>query len=415
MQLKEGYENSVVGVIPVDWFIRPLAKVAHIQTGVAKNSNTKISDPVSVHYLRVANVQDGYLDLSDMSEITISRSDLRRFLVLPGDVLMNEGGDRDKLGRGAIWAGQFSPCVHQNHVFAVRCRKELSPKFLNAWTRSSYARQYFVTAGSQTTNLASINKSSLGNLSILLPPTLAEQEAIAGALSDADAWIESLEQLIAKKRQIKQGAMQELLTGKRRLPGFSGEWRFVPISRIAEITTGNKNTQDQAPDGAFPFFVRSQKVERINSYSFDGEAVLTAGDGVGTGKVFHYINGKFDAHQRVYRISNFHAEVNGYFFFLYFSTHFYDRIMQMTAKSSVDSVRREMIADMLFPITPTKAEQDAVASILTEITNEISAIESKLAKARQIKQAMMQELLTGRIRLVEPRAPEVPNQEAAHA
>jgi type I restriction enzyme S subunit len=169
---------------------------------------------------------------------------------------------------------------------------------------------------------------------------------------------------------------------------------------VADITTGGRNTQDSIEDGQYPFFVRSQIVERINSYSFDGEAVLTAGDGVGTGKVFHYINGKFDAHQRVYRISQFASRVNGYFFFLYFSTHFYTRIMQMTAKSSVDSVRREMIARMLVPIPPTQAEQSVIAAILSDMDAEIAAVEAKLVKAREIKRGMMQQLLTGRIRLV---------------
>src|SRR5438445_4067882 len=108
------------------------------------------------------------------------------------------------------------------------------------------------------------------------------------------------------------------------------------VKNVAHITTGGKNTQDRIENGAYPFFVRSQTVERINSYSCDGEAVLTAGDGVGTGKVFHYIKGKFDVHQRVYCISDFNERVDGYFFYLYFSTHFFNRIMQMTAKSSVD-------------------------------------------------------------------------------
>src|SRR3989338_984802 len=97
------------------------------------------------------------------------------------------------------------------------------------------------------------------------------------------------------------------------------DWEVDKIQNLADITTGAKNTQDRIPDGDYPFFVRSQTVERINSYSFDGEAVLTAGDGVGTGKVFHYINGKFDFHQRVYKISNFSDRLDGYFFYLYFS------------------------------------------------------------------------------------------------
>src|SRR5229473_187321 len=92
------------------------------------------------------------------------------------------------------------------------------------------------------------------------------------------------------------------------------DWGLEKIKELASITTGKRNTQDRVEDGAYPFFVRSSVVERINSYSFDGEAVLTAGDGVGTGKVFHYINGRFDIHQRVYRISNFNPRINGYFF-----------------------------------------------------------------------------------------------------
>ena len=128
------------------------------------------------------------------------------------------------------------------------------------------------------------------------------------------------------------------------------DWDVDSIVNLAAITTGDKNTQDRIEDGAYPFFVRSSTVENINSYTFDGEAVLTAGDGVGTGKIFHYINGKFDFHQRVYLISNFSDRLDGFFFYLYFSYHFYFRIMQMTARSSVDSVRREMIANMRIPL-----------------------------------------------------------------
>ncbi len=176
------------------------------------------------------------------------------------------------------------------------------------------------------------------------------------------------------------------------------EWRTDFIEHIANITTGGKNTQDRVNDGQYPFFVRSQTVEHINTYSFDGEAVLTAGDGVGTGKVFHYINGKFDAHQRVYLISDFNENIDGYFFFLYFSTHFYSRIMQMTAKSSVDSVRRDMIARMLIPIPPTKSEQLAIAEALSDVDALLEGLERLITKKHNIKQAVMQQLLTGKIR-----------------
>ena len=171
------------------------------------------------------------------------------------------------------------------------------------------------------------------------------------------------------------------------------DWDVDYIKNIALIKTGSKNTQDRIENGLYPFFVRSQTVERINSYSFDGEAILTAGDGVGVGKVIHYVNEKFDCHQRVYRISNFASNVNGYFFYLYFSNNFLNRIMQMTAKSSVDSVRMDMIANMQIPIPPTKAEQTAIAIALSDVGALITSLEKLIAKKRNIRKAAMQKLL----------------------
>lgn len=176
------------------------------------------------------------------------------------------------------------------------------------------------------------------------------------------------------------------------------DWEIHPIESLCSITTGSRNTQDSVDDGAYPFFVRSQTVEKINSYSFDGEAVLTAGDGVGTGKIFHYINGKCGVHQRVYLMSHFSDNLLGYYFFLHFSTNFYDRVMKMTAKSSVDSVRREMIARMPIPV-PSIVEQIAIATALSDADALIEALEQSIAKKRQIKQGAMQELLTGKKRL----------------
>jgi type I restriction enzyme S subunit len=176
------------------------------------------------------------------------------------------------------------------------------------------------------------------------------------------------------------------------------QWDVAPIKKNAVIKTGSKNTQDRVADGIYPFFVRSQNVERINSFSYEGEAVLTAGDGVGTGKVFHYINGRFDYHQRVYRISDFSDELSGRYFFKYFSANFLDRIMKMTAKSSVDSVRLDMIADMQIAIPPVK-EQKAIANALSDVDQLIASLDQLIAKKRDLKQAAMQQLLTGKTRL----------------
>lgn len=243
-----------------------------------------------------------------------------------------------------------------------------------------------------------VTKADMENTLISLP-TMVEQEAIAEALSDADSLIESLEQLIAKKRQIKQGAMQELLTGKRRLPGFGGEWKSRRLGEIALIKTGSRNNEDKVEDGEYPFFVRSATVERINSYSYECEAILVPGEG-GIGNIFHYVKGRFDAHQRVYVIRQFSSEMSGKFVYFYMSEKFGPHAMQNTVKATVDSLRLPTFQNFEIVVPPTAEEQTAIATTFSDMDAEIAALETKLTKARQIKQGMMQELLTGRIRLV---------------
>ena len=175
------------------------------------------------------------------------------------------------------------------------------------------------------------------------------------------------------------------------------DWDCVAAKHLMKIETGSRNTEHKTDIGKYPFFVRSQKVERIDTYHYDCEAVLTAGDGVGTGKVFHHYIGKFDAHQRVYVMSNFDG-ITGRYFYNYFSENFGNEVSKYTAKSSVDSVRRDMIAEMLIP-TPTILEQERIAEALSDVDSMISSLEKLIAKKKAVKQGAMQELLTGKKRL----------------
>ncbi|NLO40474.1 MAG: restriction endonuclease subunit S [Ruminiclostridium sp.] len=175
------------------------------------------------------------------------------------------------------------------------------------------------------------------------------------------------------------------------------DWECLKVEDCVSITTGKKNTDDNIADGLYSFFVRSQQVEKINSFSFNCEAVLTAGDGVGTGRIFHYINGKFDVHQRVYVMTNF-RNVTGKFFYFYFSSYFYNEVSKYTAKSSVDSVRKDMIAKMSL-LTPPIPEQHAIASALSDIDNLIDVLNKLIDKKKNIKQGAIQELLTRKKRL----------------
>ena len=178
---------------------------------------------------------------------------------------------------------------------------------------------------------------------------------------------------------------------KIRLKGFKGEWRNTVVESVCDISTGKSNTQDKVADGKYPFYVRSSIIERSNKYLYDEEAVLTAGDGVGTGKVFHYVNGKYDLHQRVYRMFNFRNIVPKFFYYV-FSTKFYERVMSMTAKSSVDSVRYDMIAFMKINTAIEKEEQQAIASYFQHLDSLIQSTAKKIESFKQVKAASLQSM-----------------------
>lgn len=133
-----------LGEVPAHWTVTKLKFISRVQSGIAKGRGLAGEDTVEVPYLRVANVQDGSLDLSEVSEIEIKADELSRYRLQPRDVLMTEGGDFDKLGRGAVWSGQIDECIHQNHVFAVRPSREVRSNWLNLVTQTRYAKHYFI-------------------------------------------------------------------------------------------------------------------------------------------------------------------------------------------------------------------------------------------------------------------------------
>jgi type I restriction enzyme S subunit len=169
------------------------------------------------------------------------------------------------------------------------------------------------------------------------------------------------------------------------------EWKQSRLRFLCSITTGSKNTENSDPTGQYPFFVRADTVERLHTYSFDEEAILTAGDGVGVAKVFHYYKGKFDVHQRVYVLTKFKG-ILANFLFLYFKQNLADEVLKLSAKSTVDSLRLPMLQN--FPVLiPSIPEQNAIAALLNCETTRIDALIQK--KERQIE--LLQERCTALI------------------
>lgn len=175
---------------------------------------------------------------------------------------------------------------------------------------------------------------------------------------------------------------------------YPSDWKEDKVSNVVNISTGCRDTQDNKATGKYPFFVRSPIVERIDIADYDCEAVLTAGDGVGTGKVFHYYNGKFAAHQRVYVMNNF-KDVDGKYFYFFFSKNFIKEVEKYTAKSSVDSVRRAMIADMEFT-HPQLPEQQDIVKVLTAFDSYIADLTELIEKKRGIRDGALEDLMNQR-------------------
>lgn len=398
MELKEGYKNTEVGVIPNDWTVSTISDVGKIDP---ENLGSKTPLDYEFKYISLEDIDRG--KILGHSQIKFAEAPSRARRVLrQNDVVF--GTVRPNLQSHFFVSNEGSDLICSTGFAVIRPNLETHSASLIFHILFSGNIERQLNAILVGSNYPAVNSKDVKALKIPLPTSLKEQQTIATALSDIDTLIANLDKLIAKKKAIKQGAMQQLLKapdkGGKRLPEFEGEWVETTIGQIARISTGSKNTQDRVEDGKYPFFVRSQIVERINTYSFEGEGILTAGDGVGTGKVFHYVNERIDIHQRVYLISDFKPSIDGYFLFLIFKENFYDRIMSMTAKSSVDSVRKEMITGMSISVPPTKEEQQEIASILLDMDTEIEKLESKKSKYLRIKQGMMQELLTGKTRLI---------------
>ena len=206
-----------LGTIPADWEVVRLGDVAEVQTGRAVNGKSPINDGSEVPYLSVANVKDGYLDLTAVKTMTVSPAEIARYGLQRGDVLFTEGGDADKLGRGTVWRSEIPLCLHQNHIFAVRPDSGvLMADFLSAFAASGYGKGYFLGAAKQTTNLASVNSTQLKQMTLALP-NIQEQGKIVGALSAMGVSIQLATAYWDNLRLLKESTADALLTGRERV------------------------------------------------------------------------------------------------------------------------------------------------------------------------------------------------------
>ena len=212
-------KETEFGPVPETWGIHPLETIAFVQTGVAKGRKLNPAEAIDVPYLRVANVQDGHLDLREIKNIRIRSSEIERYLLREGDVVLTEGGDFDKLGRGFIWRDEVAQCIHQNHVFAVRVNRErLLPEFLAYVAQSTYGRAYFLKVAHKTTNLACINTTKLKAFPVLVPDT-TEQGEIVAILEAVDHQIDLHKKKSVVLQHIFKALLRKLMSGEMSVDG----------------------------------------------------------------------------------------------------------------------------------------------------------------------------------------------------
>ena len=203
-----------IGTIPADWEVVRLGEVAEVQTGRAVNRKATRNGNLQVPYLSVANVKDGHLDLGLVKTMLVSESEVKQYRLRDGDLLLTEGGDADKLGRGTVWRDEISPCLHQNHIFAVRpSQGVLHANFLASFVVSAQGKRFFLGAAKQTTNLASINSSQLKRMPTPLP-NFSEQVRVVEVLSAIDEAINLARTQYEGLQSLKAATADALLTGR---------------------------------------------------------------------------------------------------------------------------------------------------------------------------------------------------------
>ncbi len=383
------FKNTDIGPIPDDWEVKKLGELCEVLDNrrVPLNDSQRKKGPYP--YCGANGIVD-YIDRYAFEGKVI--------------LIAEDGGNFSDFATRPIAYQMDGKFWVNNHAHVLVSKEGVCQEFL--FCQLVHKDITDVISGGTR---AKLTRGQLDDLLMVLPP-LPEQRRIAAALSDADKLVAALDKMIEKKKRVKEGSMQRLLSGETRLLGFGStafnqtelgpipsDWEVKRLGEVCDIRTGKRNGDEQTELGLYPFFVRSNTVYRINSYSYEGEAILVPGEG-GIGEIFHYINGRFDYHQRVYKISDFKKGVFAQFVYYFMRRYFGNWAKAQTVKATVDSLRLPTFEQFIL-LLPDFPEQRAIAAVLSDMDAEIAALSRERAEAERIKQGMMQELLTGKVRL----------------
>jgi type I restriction enzyme S subunit len=416
MEVRPGYKRTEVGLIPEDWEIAQVSDIASVKTGPfgsALHQSDYVQEGTPI--ITVEHLSELGVVHSDLPKVSdFDRDRLESYSLQENDIVFSRVGSVD---RNSLISAQEDGWLFSGRLLRIRAKDEkvFFPYLSFYFHYEPFKQRVRSVAVGQT--MPSLNTQIMKNLVVVLPP-LSEQRAIAEVLSDVDELIAALDRLIAKKRAIKQGAMQQLLTGKTRLPGFSGSWDIKRLDNVAEIYNGGTPSTNQSEfwDGdvvwctptdvtaldGFKYLSRTARTitalglkassaELIPAHSIVMTSRATIGEcaintvPVATNQGFKSLVPFQD------------ADVE----FLYYLLQTKKRdFLSMCSGSTFPEISKSQVAAFEIELPAKKTEQSAIAAVLSDMDAEIAALEARRDKTRALKQGMMQELLTGRTRLV---------------
>jgi type I restriction enzyme S subunit len=380
-------------MVPNGWEKRHLEDIL---SGPIRNGYSPLPAGVDTGYwiLSLAALGDDGINLLGVKPV-VPNVKVMQTLLKSGDFLVSRSNTPEKVGRSILFKGEIENCSYPDLMMRFRVdENKVDPLFIEQKLKSYDVRNYLRnSAAGSSRSMVKINKKSLEKTPLLLPP-LEEQKKIAQVLYAWDKVIATTKKLLTISEKQKRVLMQQLLTGQRRFQNCSKKWEMVFLGDIAKITTGSSNRQDSTLEGEYTFFDRSEDIRSSDRYLFDGEAIIVPGEGQDF--IPKYFVGKFDLHQRTYAIMDFPTCDGKYLFYAihYFRAHF----LSQAVGSTVKSLRLPMFQKMKLHL-PTLAEQKKIASILSCADQEIELLQQKLHHLKQEKQALVQQLLTGKRRV----------------
>ena len=384
-QVPVGYKLTEVGVIPEDWELKSIGDISSVSSGGTPSRSNPLYWNGNIPWITTTQIDFNIIDRAEQF-ITQNGLDNSAAKIFPENTLLmamyGQGKTRGKVAILNIKASTNQACA------AILLNRNANYFYIFHYLSNKYE---VIRNLSNTGNQENLNGFIIKSIQIPIPP-LPEQEAIACVLSDTDALITSLDKLIAKKRDIKQAAMQQLLTGKQRLEGFSGEWAIKQLRDVLKVRHGKSQHNVIASDGKYPILATGGEIGRTNAYLYNKPSVLIGRKG--TIDSPQYIDSPFWTIDTLFFTEIFDSAFPKFIYYKFNMINWRGH----NEASGVPSLNASTIESIEFNC-PKIEEQQAIAKVLSDMDSEISALEQRRDKTKALKQAMMQELLTGRIRL----------------